>query len=292
MSNMLPKYHLQASTDENDFNFYKSDELIEFMAQDQTPHSHDYYILSFLYSGSIHHLADFESEQITAPAILLLDVDRVHTHPILNNCVIKSIGFSQRFIKDRGPTFFNRLNKIFSRPFIKISKTEIERIDEIIRLMENQTFKCLRETELTQSLLDALVIYCAILSDQNPYTEKTLNDIYTRFRILLKKHYTEHHEVSFYAESLNISTGVLTQQVKHSTLKTPKQLIDEHLLLEAKRILYWSDITSKELSWKLGFETDSYFNRFFKKYTGLTPKEFQRSSSLNRNPLRTTDEKI
>ncbi|SES23772.1 helix-turn-helix domain-containing protein [Pedobacter rhizosphaerae] len=282
MSNIIPKYSLEDPLNQNDFNFYKSDELVEFMAQDQNPHSHNYYILSFLYSGSILHLADFESDRITAPAILLLDIDRVHTHPILHDCVIKSIGFSQRFIKDRGPTFFNSLNKIFSRPFIKISKGEIERIDEIIHLMENRSFNSTLETELTQSLLDALVTYCAILSDQNPSTEKTLNEIYARFRILLKKHYTEHHEVSFYADSLNISTSVLTHQVKHSTFKTPKQLIDEHLLLEAKRILYWSDITSKELSWKLGFETDSYFSRFFKKYTGLTPKEFQKNSILNR----------
>ncbi|MCX2473497.1 helix-turn-helix domain-containing protein [Pedobacter sp. MC2016-05] len=283
MSDILPKHNMEGLMDENDFNFYKSDELIEFMSQDQNPHSHNYYILSFLYSGSILHLADFESDRIAAPAILLLDIDRVHTHPILHDCKIKSLGFSQKFITDRGPTFFSKLNKIFSRPYIKISQGEIDRIDEILGLMENKSLNSILETELTQSLLDALVIYCAILSDQNPSTEKTLNEIYSRFRILLKKHYMEHHEVSFYADSLNISTSVLTHQVKHSTAKTPKQLIDEHLLLEAKRILYWSDTTSKELSWKLGFETDSYFSRFFKKYTGLTPKEFQRTSILSRN---------
>jgi len=289
MGDTLFKYDLEITINENDFNIYQSHELFQFMSINQQPHSHNYYILSCLYSGSILHLADFENDRITAPAILLLDIDQVHTHPVVSDCEMKSIAFSQKFISDRGPTFFNRLNKIFSRSSISISTEELNRIDEIIRLIESQNLSNRPEIELTRVLVDALVTSCAILSDQYPAPKIKINHIYSNFRINLQEHYTQHHEVTFYADQLNISTNVLTQAVKNYTSKTPKQLIDEYLLLEAKRMLYWSAISSKELSWKLGFETDSYFSRFFKKYTGITPKEFQKNAASRLIGQNTTD---
>jgi len=59
-------------------------------------------------------------------------------------------------------------------------------------------------------------------------------------------------------------------------------MIDERLMTEAKRLLYWSDLTIREIAWELGFETDSYFNRFFKKFTGKTPKAFQKEILVNK----------
>ncbi|MFD2287142.1 helix-turn-helix domain-containing protein [Pedobacter petrophilus] len=277
MNNILPKYQLDYPIDQNDFSFMESEELFKFLAINHEPHSHDYFILSFLYSGSVLHLADFESDRVSAPAILLLDIDRVHTHPTVNGR-IKSVSFSQKLISDRGSVFFSKLNELFSRSSIKISVDELGQIDSILCLMQKHNISNLSGLAIIRSLLDVLVVYCTMLSEHYPTMEIPTNNVYADFRKLLKSQFTEHHEVTFYADQLNITTTVLNQQVKQFTGKSPKQLIDEHLLIEAKRLLYWSKITSRELSWKLGFETDSYFNRFFKKYTGTTPKEYQKNS--------------
>lgn len=273
MDHILPSYHIDV---DHHFEFHEKEGLEKFMRLNFNAHSHDYYILSFLYEGSLAHLSDFESEQVSAPAVLMLDIDQVHTHPDMSNCKMVSIAFSTDFIADQNQRFLEKINTVFARPFINISSGELEQLDEIIKIIANESSRKNRHNELIKALLNVLIVQCLKLSEIYPAAEENKNITYEGFRKLLKENYSKQHQLKFYADRLNISTSILTKCVKSSTNKTPKQLIDQHLLLEAKRLLYWSDIPAKEIAWQLGFETDSYFNRFFKKHTGRTPKEFHR----------------
>lgn len=273
MDAILPRYNIDLK---NDFIFLKEDDLEKFMLSDLNAHSHNYYILSFLYEGSVAHLSDFEHELVSSPAVLMLDIDHVHTHPNMSDCKIVSIAFSTNFISDQQPKFLQKVTKVFSRPFINISSTEINDLYEIIKIIARESSNDKKDYELLKALLNVLIVKCLKLSEIYPVSDQNKNGIYNSFKTLLKENYQKQHQVKFYADMLNVSTRILTQYIRTSTFKTPKQLIDEHLLLEAKRLLYWSDVSSKEIAWQLGFETDSYFNRFFKKHTGKTPKEFHR----------------
>lgn len=273
MDNVLPRYSINLK---NDFVFLEKEDLEQFMLSDLNAHSHNYYILSFLYRGTVAHLSDFEHEQVASPAILMLDIDKIHTHPDMSNCHLVSIAFSTNFISDQQPTFLQKVNKVFSRPLINISSEELEQLDEIIKIIARESSRVSKDYELIKALLNVLMVHCYNLSEAYPMFDQNKKGTYDGFRLLLKDNFRKQHQVKFYADTLNVSTRVLTHLVRNSTFKTPKQLIDDHLLLEAKRLLYWSDVSVKEISWQLGFETDSYFNRFFKKHTGKTPKEFHR----------------
>lgn len=281
MNERVPKFDINIQHDINEhFNLHIKDNSEKFIASSTTAHSHNYYILTILYEGTIPHLADFEDEHISAPAVLLLDIDQVHTHPEMSNCRLLSMAFSSNFITDQNDRFLDKLNNVFSRPFIKICQDDLDQLDEVIKIIVKHYFKKNKEVDLIKALLNVLIVQCAKLSMNYPQLDSQRNELYAGFRAALKKNYCKHHQVKFYADKLNVSTTVLNHAVKHSTLKTPKQLIDEYLLIEAKRLLYWSEVSGKELAWKLGFETDSYFNHFFKKHTGITPKEFQRNARL------------
>lgn len=273
MDNILPRYNIDF---QNDFIFIEQEDLQRFMHADLHAHSHNYYILSFLYQGSVTHLSDFEHGLVLSPAMLMLDIDQVHTHPDMSDCKIVSIAFSANFISDQQPKFLQKVSTIFSRPFINISSDELHQVDEVIKIMARESARVNKDYELIKALLNVLMVQCFNLSEVYPVLEHNINGTYNGFRLLLKENFIKQHQVKFYADTLHISTRVLTNSVKSSTFKTPKQLIDEHLLLEAKRLLYWSEASVKEIAWQLGFETDSYFNRFFKKHTGKTPKEFNR----------------
>ncbi|KQO24888.1 helix-turn-helix domain-containing protein [Flavobacterium aquidurense] len=273
MNTILPRYKIDLK---NDFVFLKEDDLEKFMFSDLNAHSHNYYILSFLYEGSVAHLSDFEHELVSSPAVLMLDIDHVHTHPDISDCKIVSIAFSTNFISDQQQTFLQKVSQVFSRPFINISSEELNQLDEIIKIIARESLNDKKDYELLKALLNVLIVKCLRLSETYPITDQNKNGIYSNFKTLLKANFQKQHQVKFYADRLNVSTRILTQYIRSSTFKTPKQLIDEHLLLEAKRLLYWSNASSKEIAWQLGFETDSYFNRFFKKHIGKTPKEFHR----------------
>ena len=96
-----------------------------------------------------------------------------------------------------------------------------------------------------------------------------------KVRQLIEKNYRKVHTVSEYARMLGVSTKTLTNCSFDSSHKTPLQLINARLTLEAKRLLRFTDMSSKEVAYHIGFEDPSYFVKFFKRQTSLSPLEFR-----------------
>ena len=95
------------------------------------------------------------------------------------------------------------------------------------------------------------------------------------FKELLEQHFRTEKGIGFYADKLFISAKVLTN-VTHLMLgKTPKQLLDERVLLEAKRLLVHTENPIKTISLYIGFDETTNFNKFFKKHSGQTPTMFR-----------------
>ena len=106
------------------------------------------------------------------------------------------------------------------------------------------------------------------------YTRKQL--LFHRFMYLVHEHALYEHQVGFYAEKLCISSRYLNEvSVIYSNGKTPKELIDEQLVAEIKVQLNDLDLSIAEIAGICRFPDSSYLCRFFKKNTGLTPKDFR-----------------
>ena len=103
---------------------------------------------------------------------------------------------------------------------------------------------------------------------------------FVRFRQLLEKHFREIHTVKEYAEMLHVSTRTLSHYVAQSAHLTPLQVINDRVVLEAKRQLQHSTLSIKEIGYQLGFEDPSYFVKFFKRMTGQMPKEFRKDCEV------------
>ena len=101
------------------------------------------------------------------------------------------------------------------------------------------------------------------------------NRTFVRFRQMLEHHYRSMHTVKEYANHLNVSTKTLTNCVYESSRSTPLALINERIVLEAKRQLLHSSLKVKEIAFQLGFEDPSYFVKFFKRHTGCLPADFR-----------------
>lgn len=98
-------------------------------------------------------------------------------------------------------------------------------------------------------------------------------DLYNRFMSLIACHYREAHDVAFYAERLAISTRYLSQITERLVGRTPKQLIADYLMQEARMLLTTSVLTVQEIADKLGFSSQSAFSSFFHSQQGCTPRE-------------------
>ncbi|MGK4568403.1 helix-turn-helix domain-containing protein [Flavobacterium sp. 3HN19-14] len=98
------------------------------------------------------------------------------------------------------------------------------------------------------------------------------------FRQLLEKNYGTLKRPGEYAKLLNISTPYLNECIKNSTSSSVSQLIHERVILEAKRLLYHTDKSVKEIAFELGYADYPYFTRLFRKVTGITALAFKRKN--------------
>ncbi|MEF9480027.1 AraC family transcriptional regulator [Chryseobacterium sp. 1B4] len=101
-------------------------------------------------------------------------------------------------------------------------------------------------------------------------------DIFRDFSRLLEIHFREKHHVADYAELLHMAPKTLTHKFKHLNLESPNQFIINRILLEAKRLLFYTDKPVKEIAYDLGYEDPAYFNRLFTNKTGNTPANFKK----------------
>lgn len=95
------------------------------------------------------------------------------------------------------------------------------------------------------------------------------------FQAKVNESFQELHEVGDYAAVLNISAGHLSEVVKMQSGKPAIKHIHERLTLEARRLLFHTNHSLKEIAFALGFSDPSYFNRFFKRETGQTPSGYR-----------------
>jgi AraC-like DNA-binding protein len=115
--------------------------------------------------------------------------------------------------------------------------------------------------------------------------EKEL-ELIRQFNVLVEEHFKKFRQVGDYAEMMHRSPKTITNIFARQGGKRPLEIIHDRLILEAKRLLLYTDRSSKEIGWELGFEDPSQFNRFFKKQTTLPPKEFREQySSYDFNPV-------
>jgi AraC family transcriptional activator of pobA len=133
--------------------------------------------------------------------------------------------------------------------------------------------------QLLSAYLTVLLTHLSRLyTEQYPGGEPSADQRLLRtYRARIDEHFRERHEVGAYAELLHISAGHLSEVVKAQSGKSAIKHLHERLVLEAKRLLCYTPQSLKEMAFDLGFSDASYFNRFFKRETGLTPAEYRAS---------------
>ena len=104
-------------------------------------------------------------------------------------------------------------------------------------------------------------------------------DLYNAFVSLVAEHYREAHDVTFYADKLCITTRYLSQTTDKAVGKSPKQIIADYLMSEARSYLETTRLTVQEIADKLGFSSQALFCKFFRNQAAASPSEY-RSRSL------------
>jgi AraC-like DNA-binding protein len=163
-------------------------------------------------------------------------------------------------------------------PVIKIPKIELEKFETLWKMfvIEMQSNDSLQIDMLQMMLKRYLILGTRVYKLQEKYPENNEHDNLVReFNFLVEKHFKTKQTVAEYAEMLHKSPKTISNIFSKLGTKTPLQYIQERKILEARRLLRYSNLQIKEISYQIGFGDLQAFSRFFKKYEGISPSEFK-----------------
>ncbi|MDH7459949.1 helix-turn-helix domain-containing protein [Chitinophagaceae bacterium 26-R-25] len=142
------------------------------------------------------------------------------------------------------------------------------------------------QNEMLLVLLKRLIIYVTGLA-KSAYVPTVKGQeerfhIVRKFNLLVEANFKVEHSVSFYADQLCKSPKTLSNVFAIYNQKTPSQIIQERIILEAKRLLLYTDRSVKHITFELGFEDVPYFSNFFKKNAGVSPSDFRNTLEVSK----------
>lgn len=243
-----------------------------------TEHRDEYYSLAIGIKGSGTITCDMESISIRPKSILLIKPYQVHSIEIISqDAEAYFISIAPFLVPEFCRNIFE--NTVVSDQSLKLSGIEMKVILKMAELL-HQAFNADNnyKTQVTNHLLNALIIHAAslFLASQQKQDRKRNQafSITQNFKELVSAH-SFLHTASFFADKLHITTSHLNDCVKATIGLSVTQYLQQAMLLEAKRSLYYTNADVKKISFDLGFEDHTYFSRLFKKLTNETPLVFR-----------------
>lgn len=247
------------------------------------PHRHNYYeMFVFSKGGGIHDI-DFNRYPIEETAIHFVSPGQVHQ-------VERSLGtygYVLLFSRDFFAMNTENKNLLFDLPFLNnngpapilnLTSSELGLFVPVLSAIELECKnKNKHKEEILRSYLNILLLTSnRLFNEKNPTSNIVgTSSLYRDFRILLEKHFTQKHKVMEYAEMLNTTEKTLNDNIKKLTGKTASEHIFDRIILEAKRLLKHSDLSTKEIAFFLNYQDPAHFSKFFKTQTGFSPTEYR-----------------
>lgn len=249
-------------------------------------HIHTFYQIIWFQRGSGVHYVDFKKYPITDNTFFFISPGQIHYFDSNQDYRGIIIHFNECFLSDEGSSEnvflkYNVFNAFDAVPYYTMNLDAVKRLDRILEEMrcEVSEYESFAHKDYLKYLVKMFLIYVQRMGHRGTgiplCINNSLNRTFVRFRQMLEHHYRQIHTVKEYANCLNVSTKTLTNCVYESSHNTPLKIINERIILEAKRQLLHSDLKIKEIAFYLGFEDPSYFVKFFKRQTGYLPAEFR-----------------
>lgn len=250
------------------------------------PHRTDFYHILWFWKDSNTHLVDFQPVEIQANTILFLGKHKIHQFENSSDQDGLAILFTDDFFcKTEEQTRLLHSTNLFN-DLIAVSKVRVigedNMLKDVLASMEKELMQPsdLFKPDILRNLLHNFLLLSERESrEQNHSLARSDVDLdyVISFKGLLETNYTKFKQVGTYAKQLYITEKRLNQATSKTLGKSPKQLIDERIVLESKRLLVYTKESVKEIGFKLGFEEPTNFVKYFKKHCLHTPTEFRDS---------------
>ena len=265
-----------------------SDVIKNFEETITIPHRTGFYHVFWFQKGGPSHLVDFNPLQIEDNTLMFLNKDIVQRFDKNNKYFGKVIIFTDNFFcKSENDSKYLQSNILFDDLY-PISLVKIPEQSKTIELLfqqietEGKESKDDFQSDIIRNILKNIFLFSE--REKRKQEKRTLKqdaklELVFEFKNVLEKQYKVQKLVSIYAAQLNITEKKLNQATSKTLGKTPKQMIDARINLEAKRLLAHTNESVKAIGFDIGFEESTNFIKYFKKHNNATPVEFREQFS-------------
>jgi AraC family transcriptional activator of pobA len=288
----MPSYDLQGMFQNNytKFLIVPVEDMYKHVKSQVPPSRSVTHIFTYLTEGEAYMKVGYDTYKIYKDQMLIVPAGQVFSFEQYDESKFNK-GFICVFHEDilLGKLFKPKLFKdfeflqVWGNPRIDLGAEKSKYAVQILHRLHDE-FKSngLLHIDIIQAQFIALL--CEVnaayqpLSNSKQASSVTLTN---KFKELLAKHIHTKHLVTDYAALLNVTPNHLNKVVKSITEKSPTKWIDKTLVLEAKVLLYQTELSINEVANEIGIEDQSYFSRLFKKYEQITPLQFRKMIEIS-----------
>ena len=283
MKQIIPTYDLNGISHHR-FHVKRMDERTqdaEDILLDKGIHRDSHYIFTCMESGHVRMMVDFKTIEAKDSTIFCVLPGQVHQGLLMKDVCGWFVAVKAELVPDMVRSFFDEcLGEI--QP-LSLDKNLIKKINTTASILHTSyTSEMLSSKEgflVVQSLLNAFLgMFVLIYSQKNvshASSESRALQLSRTFRTLVRKDFKTSKSPSEYAATLNITRGYLTEAVREATGKPAQHWIHQEILIEAKRLLVFTNLSVKEIAYELGYSDHTYFSRLFSKLEDQSPSEFR-----------------
>jgi len=288
MKELFPRYSIghfiNDPSNRTEFEIMQFDEMEEPNVDDI--HKHTFYEILWTEKGISKQTIDYKEYEVQPNSLFFISPNQVHQfeewRPLKGGTILFTEDFFLLHHNNKDKLFeLSFLDNFYSNPCIQLSKSNFAEIKQTIDLISKEQKRIDRSQTITQSLLHILLAQvqrCIDIATEKPISKKYLI-LFKQFKSLLDKHFAENKTASFFAQQLHITTHHLNLITKEVTGKTASEVIRARSILEAKRLLTFTDKTVTEIAFELNYTDSSYFAKTFKAETKQSPIAFKTEMS-------------
>ena len=252
--------------------------------QAEVPHRHHFYEIIHVTGGEGTHYIDFESHRFQKDSLYFISPGQVHFHnfhfPVKGYLIVFNSDFlifpPENNKQMYEISFFHRVRE---SPVLRLTKDQAAKINALVQTIYDEYRSEQRDrVSLLRAYLHILIVQAQRLYDVASAKDGSVKEssLVRRFMQLVSENFARDRSVQAYANSLGMNANHLSDTIKALTGRSPGWIIRRQIVLEAKRLLAVTDLTVAEIGYTMNFEDPSYFSRFLRRETGLSPSKLRR----------------
>lgn len=280
----IPVRHIKSSIKEPDtsgqFIIYNLSELLAGTDMLQELHRHSFYFILILEKGIGEHIIDFTPHPMIDGSIYIMRPGQVHELKLKSDCKGYLLQFTDAFCLNYDTATKQILKKISQKNYYLPTVASSKKILSLMKTIVQETSEKKKKYEYAIQV-NLQLLFVELLRQKHSLADMPNEKVsyqlerLEEFKELIADNISTHKQIFWYAEKMNLTTYQLNTITKTTLGKSGSEIINDYILLEAKRYLLATTNQINKISWHLGYEDVSYFIRFFKKHTGFSPEAFR-----------------